>query len=235
MLLYVIRHGDPIYSPDTLTDKGREQAKALAKRLAVHGLDRIYCSPMGRARETAAPTCELLGIEPVIEEWTSEALAWRDLAGKMPNGRTEWIFHQPATTYKTPEILALGYEWYDAQPFCNVNSREGYRRICDASDEFTARLGYVREGCVYRAVESNDERVAVFCHQGFGTTWLSHLLAVPAPLFWSSFDITHSSITILNFATDPNGMSAPMCITLSDTSHIYADGLPLQFCNRIDI
>ena len=31
MLLYIVRHGDPIYNPDSLTPKGHLQAKALAK------------------------------------------------------------------------------------------------------------------------------------------------------------------------------------------------------------
>ena len=32
MLLYFIRHGDPVYSPDSLTPLGHEQAKALERR-----------------------------------------------------------------------------------------------------------------------------------------------------------------------------------------------------------
>ncbi|MBQ1206574.1 MAG: histidine phosphatase family protein, partial [Clostridia bacterium] len=55
MLLYVIRHGDPIYNPDSLTEKGKRQAEALARRLAVNGLDKIYSSPLVRAQQTAQP------------------------------------------------------------------------------------------------------------------------------------------------------------------------------------
>ena len=39
MLLYVIRHGDPIYDPDSLTELGHEQARALAKRAPILILD----------------------------------------------------------------------------------------------------------------------------------------------------------------------------------------------------
>ena len=67
MLLYIIRHGDPIYNPDSLTPKGRRQAEALARRFSVHGLDEVYVSPLIRAQQTAAPTCEVLNIEPQIE------------------------------------------------------------------------------------------------------------------------------------------------------------------------
>ena len=34
MLLYIVRHGDPIYNPDSLTERGKLQAAALGKRLA---------------------------------------------------------------------------------------------------------------------------------------------------------------------------------------------------------
>ena len=53
MLLYIIRHGDPIYNPDCLTDLGHEQAKALVPRLSQTGataaeyrfLGELYPSP----------------------------------------------------------------------------------------------------------------------------------------------------------------------------------------------
>ena len=45
MLLFYIRHGDPIYNPDSLTPLGHEQAKALAKRLLLCHVDKVYSSP----------------------------------------------------------------------------------------------------------------------------------------------------------------------------------------------
>ena len=44
MLLFYIRHGDPIYNPDSLTPLGHRQAEAVAKRLALYGIDEIYAS-----------------------------------------------------------------------------------------------------------------------------------------------------------------------------------------------
>ena len=60
MLFFLIRHGDPIYNPDSLTPLGHRQAEAIAKRLAVYGVDRVYASTSERARLTSVPTCELL-------------------------------------------------------------------------------------------------------------------------------------------------------------------------------
>lgn len=240
MLLYVIRHGDPIYDPDTLTPKGRLQAAAVAKRLAVHGLDEIYSSPLGRARETAQPSCELMGLPMQIEEWTSESLAWRDLGITTPEGRHGWAFHVIPHARYLAEYAAEQAKpcdrkgWEELDSLKPYNLKPGVDRIAADSDAFLARMGYVREGAVYRAEKPNSRRIAVFCHQGFGTIWLSHLLSIPAPVFWAAFDLTHSSVTILHFP-DAEGYVAPQCLCLSDVSHIYREGLPLQYNNRIDI
>ena len=37
MLLYILRHGDPIYDPDSLTEKGHLQAQALALQTISQG------------------------------------------------------------------------------------------------------------------------------------------------------------------------------------------------------
>ena len=97
MLLYVIRHGDPIYNPDSLTPKGKRQAEAVARRLSVHGLDRIFSSPLGRAQDTARPTSELLGIPIETEDWTSENLAWGEFTFLDPefNKKKRWLFSIP--------------------------------------------------------------------------------------------------------------------------------------------
>ena len=236
MLLYIIRHGDPIYSPDSLTPLGHRQAEALAKRLSVHGLDEIYASPLIRAQQTAQPTCELLHKQARILEWTSEAQAWSEFTFNDParGGGLNWVFHIQNDKYKMPELLE-GDKWYDAEPFRQSNAREGYARIKRESDAFLAGLGYAREGLRYRVTAPNDKRVAVFCHQGFGVTWMSHLLGIHPLLFWSTFDITHSSVTIIEFRNNPDGYCAPMCLALSDTSHIYAERLPLEYNNRLKI
>ena len=60
MLFFYIRHGDPIYNPDSLTPLGERQAEAVGKRLALFGIDEIYASTSNRAQLTAKPLCELV-------------------------------------------------------------------------------------------------------------------------------------------------------------------------------
>ena len=233
MLLYIIRHADPIYNPDTLTPKGRLQAQALAKRLAVHGLDKIYSSPMGRAVETAKPACELLSLSLNIEEWTQEIADRFTLT--MPDGSTEFAVNVENTLYRTAENLDLGKDWHSAEIFSSVNAREEYEKLCDKSDEFLARHGYVRENGVYKITRANNDRIAVFCHGGFIAMWLSHLLNIPPHIFMAGIGINHTGVTIVEFENRDSGYTAPYCLGLSDISHIYKEDLPFKFTNYIDI
>mgnify|MGYP003377265772 FL=1 len=54
MRLIFIRHGDPDYEKDSLTEKGWKEAALLAERAALWDISDIYCSPLGRAKATAS-------------------------------------------------------------------------------------------------------------------------------------------------------------------------------------
>ena len=72
MRLLIIRHGDPDYTVDSLTEKGRREAELLKKRLTKEEIKDFYCSPLGRARATAAPTLSAFGKEAEIFPWLEE-------------------------------------------------------------------------------------------------------------------------------------------------------------------
>ena len=72
MKLFLIRHGHPNYETDSLTEAGWEHARLVAPALAKFGIDRVFTSPMGRARQTAEPFCALTGLTPSVEDWTRE-------------------------------------------------------------------------------------------------------------------------------------------------------------------
>ena len=50
MRILIIRHGDPDYENDTLTEKGWREAGLLAERMKNEKIDRILISSLGRAR-----------------------------------------------------------------------------------------------------------------------------------------------------------------------------------------
>ena len=140
MIFFLIRHGDPIYEPDSLTPKGKLQAQALAKRFAVHGLDRIFASPMIRAQETARPTSEVLNLPIKIEDWASEDLAWREFTVKYNGDFVHWLFFRQNTEFlqNGDELLGNG-NWHEAQSVQELDVKAAYKRMESASDAFFER------------------------------------------------------------------------------------------------
>lgn len=72
MKILIIRHGDPDYSIDGLTEKGKNEAEMLAERIAKENVKAVYCSTLGRARLTAQPFLDKLGITAEYKEWLKE-------------------------------------------------------------------------------------------------------------------------------------------------------------------
>ena len=79
MIFYYVRHGDPIYKPNQLTELGKLQTSAAAKRLARYGIDMVYSSPSNRAQQTAQPLCDITKKTMNLLDWTDEKHAWREL------------------------------------------------------------------------------------------------------------------------------------------------------------
>lgn len=58
MKIIFVRHGEPDYANDTLTEKGWREARALAERICKWDVTDFYCSPLGRAKATASCTLD---------------------------------------------------------------------------------------------------------------------------------------------------------------------------------
>ena len=72
MRLIFIRHAEPDYSIDSLTEKGWREAKLLAERTKRWKVDEFYCSPLGREKDTASFTLKECGREAVTCDWMRE-------------------------------------------------------------------------------------------------------------------------------------------------------------------
>ena len=233
MLFFYVRHGDPIYHPDSLTPLGERQAEAIGKRLALHGLDRIYASTSNRAILTATPASEILQKEIVQLDFANENHAWMELT-IVEGDRRYWMFQHTGSKelFAQPEMRALGNRWYEHPELAKWNFKNGVERIRKASDEFFASLGYehIPDSGRYKVINSNQERVAVFAHQGFGIAFLSSLLDIPYPQYASHFDICHTGLTVIDFKEE-NGYAYPRVLMHSSDAHLYGEGLP-TFYNR---
>lgn len=103
--LWLVRHGETEWSRTgrhtgrtdvPLTDRGRDNARGLAPRLAQHRFDRVWSSTLSRARETAT----LAGFEP--DETLVDLCEWD--YGKYEGLSTDEIRHNEPdfSTWTTP-------------------------------------------------------------------------------------------------------------------------------------
>ena len=250
ILLFYVRHGDPIYDPDQLTPLGRRQADAVARRLALFGIDKLYSSDSIRAMQTAQPTCELLNLKKIVMPCFNEALAYGEMKLlKQPELDTEssapgkkiycWPWSQPEMRHLllSREIRNLGDQWYTHPEILKFRDfRPGIERIANEADAWLASIGYHhdRENACYTVTSENpDERIALFAHEGVGKLFLSHILDIPFPLYSMHYELEHTGMTVIEFRTWKDGLTHARVLTHSNDSHLYKDGLPLDYQHHI--
>ncbi len=226
MRLFLIRHADPDYPNDSITPAGRLEAAALAQRMKKLGPDRIYSSPMGRARVTMQFTADAVGMPGTIENWTAELSHCRI---DLPGWKNMCVWDTPAELIRAKEPYVTADNWYQHELFReHPLFAETFAAVKKNSDAFFTRHGYVREGGRYRIVKPNREKILMFCHGGLGLWWLAHLLEIPLPLMWAGFHLPPSSVTTVLFDERSRQWATPRCLGLGDVSHLYAAGLPVQ-------
>ncbi len=236
MLLFYIRHGDPIYDPDMLTPLGTRQAEAVAKRLALYGIDRIYSSTSNRALQTAKPTAEMTNLTITELDFCNEKYMGLDFRVKGRDGVSRWAFadEQIKKQLVSKEVYRLGEQWYTHPAFADHTFQRGIERVHRETDGFLRTLGYEhdREQGIYHSAPGNDERVALFAHQAFGLAFLSSVLDIPYPQLATHFDMGHTGMTVVEFR-ERDGYVVPKILTLANDSHLYREGLPTCYQNRI--
>lgn len=219
MKLFIIRHADPDYSIDSLTPTGWEEARLLANRLCKLDVKAFYCSPLGRARDTASFTLKALNREAEILPWLQEFSPQiiKPHRGK-PGITWDWL---PEDWTTEPAYYQMD-SWALTAIMANGNVAKEYAYVTEALDALLARHGYVRENNLYRAEHANEDTVVLFCHFGLECVLLSHILNISPMLLWHGTCAAPTSVTILNTEERRKGLAYFRMSTFGDTSHLYA-------------
>lgn len=226
MKLIFIRHGDPDYVHDGLTEKGKREAALLAERVKGWEITALYCSPLGRARETAAVSlAKLNGRTATTCEWLREFFAPVN-DPKTGEKRIPWDL-MPG--YYTKEALLYEKDgWYKTPLMRTGAVEEEYKRVCGGFDGLLAEYGYVREGGLYKVKETSDATLVFFCHLGVTCVLLAHLLGVAPPLLWQGCFLAPTSVTMLQTQEREAGEAIFRCRFMGDTAHLFMGGEPVS-------
>lgn len=210
MQVLLIRHADPDYDNDTLTEKGHAEARALAESLHNVPIDAIYVSPMGRARHTMEYTARIKGIAPTTLDWLHE------LDGHFGNGR--WCWNVLGAEALDRSVVPTVDNWHEGVPYGDLMLPQ-WQTTAREFDSLLAEYGYVREGLRYRVDQSNDKTIACFAHAGLILTLLSYLLNWPLPLVYSHLAYDPTGLTHLIWE-ELDGYAVPKAKVINDLSHL---------------
>lgn len=231
MRILIIRHGDPDYANDTLTEKGKREATLLAKRLEKENIDAFYSSPLGRAKDTCLYTARAVGKENeiVVKDWLHEF----NHPLTLPSGRERNIPWDMLPTEWTDNDKMYDYKrWYKQKCYRKSNMKAAYDNVANGLDTLLKEYGYVREGNSYRVENANTKTIALFCHFGLEMVLMSRLCNVsPIPL-WHHFTALTSSVTTLYSEERRKGIATFRCAGFGDIGHLYAGEEPPSFSAR---
>jgi probable phosphoglycerate mutase len=222
MKLIFIRHGDPNYEDDTLTERGWKEAEALAKRVAKWKVDKFYCSPLGRAQDTASLSLKAVGSKAETKQWLREFFV-PICDPETGADRIPWDL-MPSYWTNQAELYDKD-KWHESELMKTGNVSAEYKSVCDGIDEILAEYGYTREGGIYRTEHGNEKTIVFFCHLGVQFVILSHLFGISAPAIWQNFFVAPTSVTVVATEERRKGEVCFRCKKLGDTSHLYIAGI----------
>jgi len=229
MKILIVRHGDPDYSIDSLTEKGWREAELLSERLHKLNVTEYYCSPLGRAKDTAAPTLKKNGKTAQICEWLKEFPGYI-VDEETSNKRIPWDL-LPNSWTNNNDFFDRN-KWLETSIMQSGDVEEKYNIVCENFDKLLESHGYRRENNLYRAIHPNTETIVLFCHFGVECVLLSHMLNISPVLLWHGFVALPTSVTTLISEEREDGIAYFRCNGFGDLSHLYVADEPPSFAAR---
>jgi probable phosphoglycerate mutase len=221
MEIVLIRHGEPEWVRDglsvvdpPLTERGHRQAERLADALSHERFDEVLVSPLVRARQTATPLLQALGVAEVIDPWLEE------IRDPMWHGSPA---EKAAEAYAELRGRPAEERWHGLEGGESI--REFVGRIRAGASSFLAERGVLRSETdlpVWQIAEPG-RRIALVAHAGTNSVTIGHLLGLePTPWEWDRFVLGHSSVSRVEALALEDGYTFSLT-KLSDLEHLDRD------------
>ncbi len=245
MELIFVRHGDPDYSIDSLTERGWKEAESLVDRFKDMDIKAFYVSPLGRAKDTASFTLKAMNREAVVCDWLQEFPAIvkitenNGLADAFPDTKTvDGTVYANVAWDMLPSYLNAHPEYYHSEKWKetdvikNGNFLPLYEEVTKGFDLLLAAHGYVRDGLFYKAVNSNTDKIVFFCHYGVTCLLLSYLMGVSPFILWHGVSFAPTAVTTVITEERREGYAMFRANKIGDISHLYVKGIEPSFACR---
>lgn len=246
MRILFIRHGDPDYDHDTLTEKGRREAALLAQAAPHMQIDHCYVSPLGRAKDTALYSLKALQKEAKTLSWLTEfpavvdlnlseelALAYPDVPRQDSRYEARNVIWDMVPSYWTDHPEYMDPEMWKQSLIAKCGDAvQVYDRVCREFDALLETYGYARQNRRYQVIRENTETIACFCHFGIICALLSHLWNVSPFVLWHGMALAPTSVTEVVSEERQQGIASFRALRAGDISHLYAGQEPPSFAAR---
>lgn len=226
MKILIIRHGDPDYSIDSLTERGKIEAQALNEYLKTQGITHAYRSPLGRAKLTAEIGLNGINVPLVECDWLHE---FEGLIKTEEGERYAWDL-LPAYYAAHGELKSE--KWILSPQFDGTNFKEKYFSVANGLNEILQKHGYKPVNGYLSVENGNKNVIAFFCHFGVECVILSHLFGVSPYPFWQNFCALPSSVTTIATEERQEGIASLRLLGFGETAHLYKKGITPSFAAR---
>ena len=224
MKLVFIRHADPDYEHNTLTEKGFLEAEALGKMYSSKDFDEVYSSTLPRAYLTCDAVIK--GEKKVnMCDWLVEFGHPVDVDG---NKQIPWDFKPD---YFIKHDLS-SYDYLDFEPLKSGEIKKYYDEVIGELDKVLEKHGYIRDGKNYKVVKESTETIVFFCHFGIMSVLMSHLMNIPFTIIAHYFVCLPSGVTKFISEEREKGIAYFRMNNFSDISHLKKVGLEPSFAGR---
>jgi probable phosphoglycerate mutase len=234
MKIVILRHADPDYEHDSLTEKGFKEAKLLGDYFhqTFPNIKAFYVSPLGRAQRTFEAVKKYYPEVPVHHcDWLVEfrgKIHRPDQGGRL---MACWDL-LPEDAQKNPMIYTS--DWLNA-PLLNEEGCTVRKYAMEEIAEFDKILaihGYVRNGLFYEVKESNHDVIVFCCHFGIGALLASHLMHCSPYSLWEHTCLLPSSVTVFASEERRQGIAHFRAYQYGSTAHLSLGGEEASFSGR---
>ena len=230
MKLLIVRHGDPDYTIDSLTEKGWREARYLAQKLSKLEIKDFYVSPLGRAKDTASCTLKKMNRTATECDWLKEFDVFINRPDVTDRKIIPWDW-LPQDWTKIENFYSFD-RWWDNDILREGKMKEEYDWVTQNFDKVLAEHGYVREGHYYRAEKANEDTLVFFCHFGVSCVLISYLLSISPLVMLQNFCAAPSSVSTIVTEERRKGIASFRMSSFGDISHLYAHQEPPAFAAR---
>jgi len=218
MRIIIIRHGDPDYSIDGLTEKGKKEVEFLARRMEKEQINSVYCSVLGRARLTAQPFLDRKGLKAEYCEWLREYSYATILDPKTGKQRLCWDL-MPDYINAESKIFHPT-DWRGVELIKESKVPETYDIVCKEFDNVLLKHGYRRSGYNYLVEKSNHDTIVFVCHFGITGILLAHLMNCSPYSIWQHAFTAPTAVTTIYTEEREEGIAQFRATSIGDISHL---------------